>query len=326
MLGALIVEDRCLGRLFRDYSRLRPQLLSPGSREVKGNSLDERQIDKVVSLLHHRGAVFEVAGIDLGMHTEDEVASHRMAYAEKMTATLSDEHSSDFTAQVWSFRRRLEGFPLQLYIQTQLTFSLIKTVIEHGTLYHSQRNPKELGSFHWVIDAKGSGSIPTNWEDWWQTFILSDLQNDSLWNPLPHYKEGDYSSFARFNAELSPFLKSVIPDHREDDPPALNLNLILQESFRFSSDPEPGLELVDIVTNAARRALSGNLDFAGWRNIPLLMIGRNKPSNIRMVALKPVDHAHTMPWWSTAVAFSRFGRQMLAGPFQAARNTRRRRK
>lgn len=46
------------------------------------------------------------------------------------------------------------------------------------------------------------------------------------------------------------------------------------ESFRFSSEPEPGLELVDIVTNALRRGLAGNLGEEGWLPLRSLMIHR----------------------------------------------------
>ena len=47
------------------------------------------------------------------------------------------------------------------------------------------------------------------------------------------------------------------------------------ESFRFSSEPEAGLELVDIVTNALRRGLIGNLGEAGWLPLRSLMIHRS---------------------------------------------------
>jgi hypothetical protein len=56
--------------------------------------------------------------------------------------------------------------------------------------------------------------------------------------------------------------------------PARDLGLLLRENLRFSSAPEPGLELVDILSNAVRRAIRGNLQFSGWRNIRSLMIHR----------------------------------------------------
>ena len=77
--------------------------------------------------------------------------------------------------------------------------------------------------------------------------------------------------------------KAAIPEHLRPhlkNPAArsgLDAKKIMTENFRFSSDPEPGpgLEMVDILTNATRRALVGNLGKEGWANIPRLMIHRN---------------------------------------------------
>ena len=49
---------------------------------------------------------------------------------------------------------------------------------------------------------------------------------------------------------------------------------LLLAGVRFSAAAEPGLELVDIVVNATRRALVGTLGEAGWSGIPQLMIHR----------------------------------------------------
>jgi hypothetical protein len=46
---------------------------------------------------------------------------------------------------------------------------------------------------------------------------------------------------------------------------------------RFSTKPEEGLEFVDILSNAIRRALTGKLQKLGWKNIHRLMIHRNEP-------------------------------------------------
>lgn len=311
MLGALIVEDRRLSRLCREYLRIRSKL--PQERgEVKGRLLLEEHVDMVVRLLQHHGAIFEVVGIDMGMHTEDAVAQHRSKFADAMTANLTEEHHRSLVEQIWSLRRRLEEFPPQLYTQTQLTFKLVRTVIQHGTLYHCQRNPAELGQFNWVVDAKGTASSPTDWEQWWTQFILPQMQNHSLKNPFSCLTFGDYSYFKRFTTELTDFLKGHIESGPNEKSTAFDLSLILKENFRFSKEVEPGLELVDIVTNATRRALMGNLGKAGWVNIPLLMIGRREPHNISMVSFMPdVPTAHNIPWARTMKHFSRFGRPML---------------
>jgi hypothetical protein len=56
--------------------------------------------------------------------------------------------------------------------------------------------------------------------------------------------------------EVSEFHKKILKP-KPDGPRPMNLGLVLSESLRFSKEPEPGLELVDILTNATRRALRG---------------------------------------------------------------------
>jgi hypothetical protein len=90
-----------------------------------------------------------------------------------------------------------------------------------------------------------------------------------------------------------------------------DIGKILSESFRFSSKPEYGLELVDILTNATRRALNGNLTKSGWGNIPRLMIHEGR-HYIRMLALmkrEPPDAPY--PYMPVLRDFTKVGRNML---------------
>ena len=70
-------------------------------------------------------------------------------------------------------------------------------------------------------------------------------------------------------------LSDVVPAKGGGHRTVIDLQMMYRESFRFSSDPEPGLELVDIVTNALRRGLIGNLGEAGWLPLRGLMIHRS---------------------------------------------------
>jgi len=57
----------------------------------------------------------------------------------------------------------------------------------------------------------------------------------------------------------------------------------LLSDIRFSSQSEPGLEFVDILTNAVRRMLTGNLQKEGWKNIHRLMIHRQDETYISFI-------------------------------------------
>ena len=150
-------------------------------------------------------------------------------------------------------------------VQGMLTFEFIFDVLEYGTMYYATRRPTELGKFNWVIDAKGNMEKPNEWEDWWSKFIFPVLQTRSFTRPFRQLPDGigDYSHLKRFETEADPFLRKM-SGWKEGDPEPLALGLVMKESFTFSSEATPGLELVDIVTNATRRALRGNLQQKGW--------------------------------------------------------------
>jgi hypothetical protein len=93
-----------------------------------------------------------------------------------------------------------------------------------------------------------------------------------------------------------------------------DIGKILSESFRFSSDHELGLELVDILSNATRRALIGNLGEPGWKKIPKLI--HRGQHYVRMLALmkrEPPDSG--CPYMSVLRDFSKGGRNMLLPHF-----------
>jgi hypothetical protein len=68
----------------------------------------------------------------------------------------------------------------------------------------------------------------------------------------------------------------------------------MTESLRFSAEPEPGLEIVDILTNAVRRGMMGLLKFNGWRNIRSLMI-HTSSHYIRLLALSGSASQFNLP-------------------------------
>jgi hypothetical protein len=258
MIGALIVPDARLSSLEREYRKVR-RYFPLENGEVKGKRLHEADIAKLMPALRHHDVLFEAVAIDLGLHTEAGIRQNQLGRAEAMTAELTDQHHKSLVDAIWKARKELEGYSLQLNIQSALIFELMRTILEHSTLYYSQRRPKELANFHWVVDGKGDTDTPTPWEKWWSMFIKPALQTKFAINPIASIKCGDYSHMTRFHmTELSEFHRRVL-NAKADGPPGLDLGKILSESLRFSFDPEPGLELVDILTNATRRALRGSL-------------------------------------------------------------------
>jgi hypothetical protein len=209
----------------------------------------------------------------------------------------------------------------QLYVQSTVTFHLIATVIETSTLFYAQRRPAELGNFHWVIDGKDRNRI-TDWEDWWSFVVRPMLQAKSLRAPMIMLQDADYSHFERFDTTIGDHLKPYIPDRPSDNAraQATDINKLMTESFRFCSGVEPGLEMVDVLVNATRRAMMGHLEVGGWSLIPSLMVHR-KHHYIGMVELSTMELSTTTltprgwPYMSVLRQFSRGGRYMLAPRF-----------
>src|SRR5713101_5701168 len=70
--------------LFYDFLRLRDSW-SRHEIELKGRSLDEKQIADVLKLLDSYDLVAEVVGIDMATHREADVLSFKFRHAECIT-------------------------------------------------------------------------------------------------------------------------------------------------------------------------------------------------------------------------------------------------
>lgn len=313
VVGALVVPDLAMSKLLRKYAKLRLQL-PKSADEVKGRMLDERSVARIIDLLRKNGALFEAIVIDVGFHTEAELEAHKRRGADALVVNLTNKHHPNVFETVNRLRSELLSMPEQQYLQAVATFMLIAKVISHSTLYFSQRVPKELGAFHWIVDAKDR-TATTDWEKWWTLTILPWLQSYSMREPMPFATFGDYSWFSRFEMDTPDYLKEHLSKEEAADG-GINLRLLLTESFRFSSTAEPGLELVDIVTNAVRRALVGNLQSAGWADLPDLMI-REKESCLQFVGVSESSRA-SPPYTHVVRQLGRGRRDMLAPRVRAS--------
>lgn len=310
VVGALVVPEVRLARVEEKYAVLRRDLPKDDKGEVKGRLLDEADVARVVSLLLKYEVFFEVNAIDFALHRPEEVIGHQMAQAERITRNLTDKHSQKTQAHVRDLRTRLEQMPPQLYAQAVTTFSTVRTVLQHATMFYAQRIPKELAAFYWVVDAKDKTGI-TEWEAWWSVVVSMDLQFRSLSEPFATLDGADYSHFERFHGKVSACMKT----HFKDEDEGVDGGLLLSEHLKCSSDTEAGLEIVDILTNAIRRALTGRLDVAGWRDIRRLMIHRKEPY-IELVSLR--DAAVPSSYESVVRHFSEGGKSMLSPRFLRA--------
>ena len=136
-------------------------------------------------------------------------------------------------------------------------------------------------------------------ESWYASGALASM---SKRRPAPVMEGADYSFYDRFHGG-------------DGTSEGIDLSLLLAD-LRFSSVAEPELELVDIVVNATRRALIGNLGEAGWGRFPTLMIHRREPYIQFMMLTEGSDQVRH-PAYGRLVNqfFSHGGRPMVAPRF-----------
>ncbi len=246
----------------------------------------------------------------MGAHTDAGLDAFQAAQAAKFTENLTEQHHPNLKAQVEAAKKTFECFKHPLMVQSVITFELIARLMEVSTMYFSMRRPDELCKFVWVIDAKGNLGAPNEWENWWSTVILPFLQTRWFKKPMAHIPIGDYSKMARFETEPDEWTKKM-GNIKEGDPKPLDLMAVLKENFTFSAAATPGLELVDIVTNATRRAIVGNLAEAGWARIPELMIHRGT-HYISMHQLEDdPEKKRPYPYLKVLDAYSKKGRELI---------------
>jgi hypothetical protein len=157
-----------------------------------------------------------------------------------------------------------------LYLQALTTFEVVHRLIGYMTMFYSQRRPNELGSIKWVVDGKDPTKV-TKWENWWAHYAQGALATMSRRRPAPHLHCGDYSHY-----------KKSYGTEGDDGVEGTDLKLLLND-MQFSANSAVGLEFVDILTNAIRRALIGNLQQKGWQSIHKVMIHRNEDAYVQFV-------------------------------------------
>lgn len=90
--------------------------------------------------------------------------------------------------------------------------------------------------------------------------------------------------------------------------------LSLNDAFReieFSSQPLPGLEVVDVLTNALRRALTDRLRERGWEGLSGLMIHRRGATYVHPVGFGENERPVTPPADKVFRKLGTGGRSML---------------
>jgi len=272
-VAALTIPESIHASVLEGFGRI-VQGWGPGPAEPKGRLLNERRIDRLITYLGNFDVVLTLVAIDLGLHSDAVIRQHKLAQSAAI------RHSADGPEHFQSLRdsldveaTRLESIANPLYVQSFVLTELVELAVQTTTLHYAQTEPSALGSFRWRIDAKDKRR--TEYEDLWQGLILPMLQSASLRRGLITIEGFDYSAMEWFSNPVEP-----------DAPPHLRHDRVRQgEEFHsfdarklmgdlafVDSHLEPGLQLVDILASAYRRAFNGTLRERGWRRLGKLLI------------------------------------------------------
>ena len=138
--------------------------------------------------------------------------------------------------------------------------------------------------------------------------VMPFLQSNSLREPSFRLKGADYSFMDKHEIPRPDWLPAAKDDGREYSTMLLN---DIFSKFRFVSSPEYGLEMVDILTNAVRRACVGNLKIEGWKDISKLIISKKDTNRARLLKLGPVNPKQKLPYSKVIKKLDEQGRSML---------------
>lgn len=306
-VGSLVIPSSGMKGFEKLYGRLRKRL--PKTKgEVKGRNLSENDVVQLARLLRKVGALFEVVVVDMSRHSKEDLLHHKRGQEEAVTAHLTSDHHPELVEEVWKLHKQLENMPLQLYVQSAAMGELVYLTLNHADTYYAYRNASELGKYHWRIDAKDRQKV-TPWEQWWSVVVLPMLESHSFREPLIIAEGGDYRWHDRFRKIPNDYKLQFVKDPRKSY--FHDLKMVLTEDFRFSAEPEFGLEAVDIVTNTVRRSLSGNFRQHGWRALPQLMIHRNTHYITLITLSQETPPPHRLPYSKVIDDFRLGGRVML---------------
>jgi len=251
--------------------------------EIKGSKLDEPQIASVIALFRKFDVILELVVIDLGLHTEEEITKFKEIQVNNMIGDIPPDHNPDVLKRALAIQSVFAGMSNQLVIQANLMFLLIPRILFHMVLYYARRIPEELQWFYWMVDAKNESK--NAYEDAWSTALYPVMSGQAAKNPIPFVEGGDYSYFLKCEQLDTEEIRRIEKEKGVERGALSTIRLgdIFEKHFEFQDSRwNVGLQMADVLANAAQRALNGRLQISGWGEIGRLMIQRS-PNPIQFV-------------------------------------------
>jgi hypothetical protein len=309
-VAALIVPESVARTLIRRVRRRIAWWRADG-REVKGSQLAEHEMAELIRVVRRFDVLLVGVAIDMGLHSDAGIRLHREQQCETIRKGITPTMRAELRDWIEVLARRLGALSNQLYVQSVLLTALVQAVLEIGTLYYVERIPKTLGRFSWRLDAKDAK--PTAYENLWSDVVGPFLQSRSLSSPLAQIAGADYSAFERFCGESDEPPRHLRDRVRHVGTPFqyIDMNAILADLRFCRSHLLTGLQVVDMLASAIRRACNGTLQRSGWKELGRLMPRpRRGTESVRLLTLEDFDYPN-LPYVETLRIWARDGRRVI---------------
>lgn len=295
--GALTIPERRHGPVLKSFKTLTRHWGRIG-QEIKGRELNERQVNEVIRLLDENHVKFHACVTDMLLNTKELLEFRKKTQAEYLLAHITDQHHPNLVHKLRDIGTRICEMSDQLFVQLCMMIHLVNAQLHDVMIYFAKYGPEDLGTFRWIADRKNDRE--TSYEDLWQTLLPFFIQGrqfaDEFEDKIVFLKGGNYDYCKRFFLQVDKwpnYLPEPKPGIREKNGiDIVDIRPILKESFTLADSRDRlGLQLADVVTNALRRALIGNLQADGWTDLGRLMF-RWKDNSVRLVHFGDGKHKH----------------------------------
>lgn len=275
-VAALIIPDKFLSSVEKDFSELKIRWgVNPGE-EIKGNKVNEAQANELIQLLIKHEVFLYAECIDMGLHEQKEIENHKEEQSQNFNSAAELAKHETYRHQLLEHAENTRKQSNQQYVQSCILMRLCEHVIRKSTLYFSQFLPEELGNFKWILDSKGG-----SFERIWSISVLPGLQSVFLKEPLMACIDYDYSHYDdayRFKGDIPDYLKSHVKAGAGKAPTDLR-RLIMGNLTFTDSKANLGLQIIDILSSIISRSCNNKLQKEGWESIGMLFLQAEKGSH-----------------------------------------------
>lgn len=294
-VGGLVIPDDTYESVLDSFRFLKQKWGISG--EVKGNELNETQVNELIQELQKYNVLFDAVITDAKFLGSSTIAKHKLGFSTHLLNNISPHHHPNLAQQIRGLSTTIPELSDQLYIQSLAMTSLIHRIHQHSTLFYVQRLPKELSRFKWIIDAKQQSL--TKAEKWWTNVLKPVLQGMSIKDPLIMLNEADYTHYEYFDAKDGSVGLGT------------DINKVMADLTFCNSKNEEGLQLADILTTSLRKALNGKFQEDGWRDMGKIMIQGNGQNVLAIVLGDDMPISQRVPYFHIIHKLNRAGRPLI---------------